>query len=694
MAGEAYYNTGTATVAANSKTVTGTGTNWLSAVGGLTAIKAGDKFGIHVGRPIIIASVDSNTQLTLEDNWPGPAQTNAAYKIELTNPDVIAVEAMRRVLGSLGSGVLYGLSQLPSTPSRLLGIDENGLAALLNSASAYGLLGTIPNAQIPTRLQAQPATVSAANALDNITETGWASVSGGNVVTVGGPAAGGAGICFTEIYDANAAFQRYSSVGALDREWVRRKLAGVWSTWTPSVVGDVTNASSLASGDISDVVLNNGLKAQGLLSADILYSGFDRLNTLSVSNFTKSQNGNNLVLTSTGTDPQLILPVNAQGSKSRYVAFRIKRTAGSLENIIHYSTSGHDYSTSYQNGWTRENSGEWTTVVVDMWSLMSGGDDWKNSNIVNVRVDFTNASGGVIELAWIGTLRDSPSVYQQETVTDTRPGASMIVGAFGLGAGSSPNLTSADNLDALTSFTTEYQWSGASPPTGTPAGSESCSMRNVRFNASAGHQVVSSVNSSKVWFRSQAGSVWSAWTRIDGDVSGPTVAIDNAPVGFSGTSGKTIKQLTGPVAALHAVTGAANKLAYFTGAAAMATTDLSAFARTLLDDADAAAAWATLGAGQSLAANGWQRLPSGLILQWGSATTNNGNLTVAFPTAFPNACYGVFANVNLSQPATTVMYSAWADTWTLSNFALRTRYVTGGTVTAENMPANYWAVGR
>ncbi|WCK72219.1 gp53-like domain-containing protein [Agrobacterium tumefaciens] len=162
MAGVAYYNTGTATVAVNSKTVTGTGTNWLSVVGGLTAIKAGDKFGIHVGRPIIIASVDSNTQLTLEDNWPGPAQTNAAYKIELTSPDVIAVEAMRRMLGSLSSGVLYGLSHLPSTPSKALTIDENGEAALadlspfgksliaaLNSSAAYGVLGEIPIAQLP-----------------------------------------------------------------------------------------------------------------------------------------------------------------------------------------------------------------------------------------------------------------------------------------------------------------------------------------------------------------------------------------------------------------------------------------------------------------------------------------------------------------------------------------------------------------
>ncbi|ANV26901.1 pyocin knob domain-containing protein [Agrobacterium pusense] len=236
MAGEAYYNTGTATVAANSKTVTGTGTNWLSAVGGLTAIKAGDKFGIHVGRPIIIASVDSNTQLTLEDNWPGPAQTNAAYKIELTNPDVIAVEAMRRLLGSLGSGVLYGLSQLPSTPSKALTIDENGSAALadlspigrsliasLNSSAAYGILGVIPNAQLPTRLRELSTAVADANAA--IIYGGYSVSSTASNIPEG--AAGTIHVISSSASVVSQVYIRASNGNA----WIRAMSGGVWGSW-------------------------------------------------------------------------------------------------------------------------------------------------------------------------------------------------------------------------------------------------------------------------------------------------------------------------------------------------------------------------------------------------------------------------------------------------------------------------------
>ena len=46
------------------------------------------------------------------------------------------------------------------------------------------------------------------------------------------------------------------------------------------------------------------------------------------------------------------------------------------------------------------------------------------------------------------------------------------------------------------------------------------------------------------------------------------------------------------------------------------------------------------GSNQSLAANGYQKLPGGLILQWGTATVNDsvGGVAVTFPVAFPTAC--------------------------------------------------------
>lgn len=50
-----------------------------------------------------------------------------------------------------------------------------------------------------------------------------------------------------------------------------------------------------------------------------------------------------------------------------------------------------------------------------------------------------------------------------------------------------------------------------------------------------------------------------------------------------------------PLTALSGVTGAADKLFYFTAASTGAVADLTSFARTLLDDANAAAARATLG---------------------------------------------------------------------------------------------------
>lgn len=112
MANTTWYGDGTATVAVGSRTVTGTDTGWLTEVAGLTPIKAGDNYGIHVGRPIVIEKIISDTELLLADDWPGPAQTDAPYKIELTNPTIVAVETMRRLMLSLSGGNLYSLSEI------------------------------------------------------------------------------------------------------------------------------------------------------------------------------------------------------------------------------------------------------------------------------------------------------------------------------------------------------------------------------------------------------------------------------------------------------------------------------------------------------------------------------------------------------------------------------------------------------
>lgn len=52
------------------------------------------------------------------------------------------------------------------------------------------------------------------------------------------------------------------------------------------------------------------------------------------------------------------------------------------------------------------------------------------------------------------------------------------------------------------------------------------------------------------------------------------------------------------------------------------------------------------GANQSLAASGFQKLPGGLILQWGvtASIPTDSSLAITFPLAFPTACFVGFAN--------------------------------------------------
>lgn len=114
-----HYSTGTATVAAGSTTVTGQGTTW-------TALRKGDLFGTHVGAPVRIAWVNSNTSLTLAYPWTGPAQAEAPYEIQRTPYDIGYLTAIEDLLRKLGLGVLPQLADLALGARKVLATDASG----------------------------------------------------------------------------------------------------------------------------------------------------------------------------------------------------------------------------------------------------------------------------------------------------------------------------------------------------------------------------------------------------------------------------------------------------------------------------------------------------------------------------------------------------------------------------------------
>ncbi|WP_312062214.1 gp53-like domain-containing protein [Pantoea septica] len=92
----------------------------------------------------------------------------------------------------------------------------------------------------------------------------------------------------------------------------------------------------------------------------------------------------------------------------------------------------------------------------------------------------------------------------------------------------------------------------------------------------------------------------------------------------------------------------------------------------------------------SLATNGYQKFPGGLIFQWGR--TNNisvpGSVTATFPTAFPNATLAVWTSENSnSSPA----ICAWGIGAITTTTVLLYGIAIGSAVSSEQ--ANFFAIG-
>lgn len=73
---------------------------------------------------------------------------------------------------------------------------------------------------------------------------------------------------------------------------------------------------------------------------------------------------------------------------------------------------------------------------------------------------------------------------------------------------------------------------------------------------------------------------------------------------------------------------------------------------------------------QSVGTNGYQKLPGGLVVQWGYNAGNASGFSVVFPTSFPTACLGVFGQCALisSSAFSTLAISGSPSTSGFSGF--------------------------
>ena len=169
----------------------------------------------------------------------------------------------------------------------------------------------------------------------------------------------------------------------------------------------------------------------------------------------------------------------------------------------------------------------------------------------------------------------------------------------------------------------------------------------------------------------------------------------NKVINTDGSGNPTQSDITAAAIALLNLEGAAvaDSMPFFYSDTAAALTPLTAYARTILDDTTGAAMFATMGATQSfggLLSSGYQKLPSGLIIQWGSSvvTTASEVVWVNYPTTYPTAVFTtVVCNGDTGTPSAPNIFGIHDGTG-MSGFVLRTTGFSG------TVRANWLSVGR
>ncbi len=122
---EPYYRVGTATLTNGQKAVTGQGTQWLANV--VKGDQIYDANGLAVG---FVDTVNSNTSITLLDNWGGTTQAAGKYTIYRVSDSVRVEQFSQRLLNLLLGGNLSAEGDLVGAADRLSYYTGPGAKAL------------------------------------------------------------------------------------------------------------------------------------------------------------------------------------------------------------------------------------------------------------------------------------------------------------------------------------------------------------------------------------------------------------------------------------------------------------------------------------------------------------------------------------------------------------------------------------
>ncbi len=89
-------------------------------------------------------------------------------------------------------------------------------------------------------------------------------------------------------------------------------------------------------------------------------------------------------------------------------------------------------------------------------------------------------------------------------------------------------------------------------------------------------------------------------------------------------------------------------------------------------------------------ATGWQRFPSGLIMQWGASATASNYTYITFPLAFPNGCRSVIATHDFVTYATNVHLVMMAGAITNTQAVFRGNMNGDANSTGQLSSAPFW----